>query len=270
MPLVRKQPSGADAPLGDVLAEIGLDASHGSRGWVATIGDTQLFMSWIERGRVLAGYAPLLDAETPEELRELLERNLEPRLVWFSRGGTDPAGGLGARFALPLDPFDPAAVRLALAALAGAVGDHELAARAAPASGGEAAEQEAESDARERVEAALRRLTLDPRRDVERDGVWQAELRGRAVDAVLRDTGESLLLMHQLEYAAGDEDPEVLRWLLLASDWGSARLGLAPLPGGPGLFAACAVATTGQEPPLAWALEQLTGLADDYDARSGG
>ena len=58
---------------------------------------------------------------------------------------------------------------------------------------------------------------------------------------MLRDTGESLLLMHELEYAAGDDNPEVLRWLLLASDWGSARLGLAPLPGGAGLFAACAL-----------------------------
>src|SRR3954452_25229081 len=140
MPLFRKQPSGADAPLGDVLAEVGLDASHESRGWVAPVGDTQLFMSWIEKGRVLAGYAPLPDGETPEELRELLERNLEPRLVWFSRAGTDPGGGLGARFALPLEPFDPAAVRLALAGLAGAVGDDELAAKTAQGSGRAAAE----------------------------------------------------------------------------------------------------------------------------------
>src|SRR3954471_17977764 len=227
MPLFRKQPSGADAPLGDVLAELGIDASRESRGWVAPVGVTQLFMTWIDKGRVLSGYAPLPDADTPPELRELLERNLEPRLIWFSRGGTDEGGGLGARFALPLEPFDPAAVRLALTALAGAVGDDDLAARAAQASGGEAAEQAAESDARERVEGALRRLTLNPRRDVERDGAWQAEVRGRAIDAVLRDTGESLLLMHQLEYAAGDDDPEILRWLLRASDWGSARLGLA-------------------------------------------
>src|SRR5690348_2944892 len=122
MPLFRKQPSGADAPLGDVLAEVGLDASRESRGWVAPVGGTQLFMSWIEKGRVLSGYAPLGDAETPDELRELLERNLEPRLVWFSRGDMDDGGGLGARFALPLEPFDPTAVRLALAALAGALG----------------------------------------------------------------------------------------------------------------------------------------------------
>src|SRR4051794_4834059 len=188
MPLFRKQPSGADAPLGDVLAELGLDASRESRGWVAPVGGTQLFMSWTEKGRVLAGYAPLPDADTPAELRELLERNLEPRLVWFSRGGANAGGELGARFALPLESFDPSAVRLALAALAGAVGDDELAARAAQASGGEVAEQAAESDARERVEGALRRLTLNPRRDVERDGVWQAEVRGRAIDAVLRDT----------------------------------------------------------------------------------
>src|SRR4051795_8106103 len=109
MPLFRKQPSGADAPLGDVLAELGLDASRESRGWMAPVGGTQLFMSWTEKGRVLAGYAPLPDAETPTELRELLERNLEPRLIWFSRGGANSGGGLGARLALPLGPSGPPA-----------------------------------------------------------------------------------------------------------------------------------------------------------------
>src|SRR4051794_3432319 len=111
MPLFRKRPSGADAPLGEVLEELGVDAARESRGWVAPVGPTRLFMSWIHRGRVLSGYAPLPDAEGADELRDLLHRNLEPRLVWFSRGGTDADGGLGARFALPLEPFDPRAVR---------------------------------------------------------------------------------------------------------------------------------------------------------------
>ncbi len=45
-------------------------------------------MSWIEKGAVLSGFAPLDDAEGAGELRDLLQRNLDPRLVWFSRGGT--------------------------------------------------------------------------------------------------------------------------------------------------------------------------------------
>ena len=87
---------------------------------------------------------------------------------------------------------------------------------------------------------------------------------------MLRDTGESLLLMHELEYTGGEDNVEVLRWLLLASDWGSARLGLASLPGGPGLFAACAVPAAALEPQaLAWGVEQVLRLADEYD-RAGG
>src|SRR4051812_28937883 len=134
MPLFRKQPSGADEPLGDLLEELGLAAERESRGWVAPLGGSQLFMSWLEKGRVLSGYAPLPDADSAEELRDLLRRNLEPRLIWFSRGDD-----LGARFALPLEPFDAEAVRLALAALAGALGDDALAARASLPTGGEAA-----------------------------------------------------------------------------------------------------------------------------------
>ena len=76
--------------------------------------------------------------------------------------------------------------------------------------------------------------------------------------------------MHELEYAAGDDNPEVLRWLLLASDWSSARLGLAPLPGGPGLFAACALpAHRLGARELTWAVGQILQLAADYDERAG-
>ncbi len=158
---------------------------------------------------------------------------------------------------------------LALEAIAGALGDEALAGRARRPTGGEQAEQAAEGSAGEAVDAALRAAGLTTRPDPERSGVWRVEPAAATLEAVLRDTGESLLLMHELEYAGGDEDLEVLRWLLLASDWGSARLGLAPLPGGPGLFAACAVATTASEPPVAWGVEQVLALARDYDERAG-
>jgi hypothetical protein len=269
MPIFRKQPSGADAPLGALFEELDLPASREKRGWVAPVGSSRLFMTWIQDGRVLSGFAPLADAADAGEARELLQRNLDPRLVWFSRSGTDHDGGLGARFALPLEAFDRAAVLLALGAIAGALGDEALAARAREPSGGEQAEQAAEGRARDAVEASLRAAGLEAQPDPERAGVWRVEAKGRTLDAVLRDTGESVLLMHELEYTAGDQDLEVLRWLLLASDWGSARLGLASLPGGPGLFAACAVATTAPEPALGWAVEQVVGLARDYDQRAG-
>ena len=270
MPLFRKQPSGPDGPLGDLFETIGLPATREREGWAAPIGPTVLYMSWIDKGRVLSGFAPLADAEGAAELRDLLHRNLEPRLTWFSRGGTGEDGGLGARFAVPLDPFDPGAVRLAVEALARTLGADDVADRARRPTGGERAEQAAESGAREALEAALGAARLQATADDEHAGVWRVEAGGRALDAVLRDTGESVLLMHQLEYAAGDEDPEVLRWLLLASDWGSARLGMADLPGGPGLFAAAVVATTSAEPPVAWGVEQVLELAREYDRRSGG
>ena len=40
----------------------------------------------------------------------------------------------------------------------------------------------------------------------------------------------------------------MLRWLLVASDWSGARLGLAELPGGDGAFAACAVPALDLQP----------------------
>jgi hypothetical protein len=270
MPLLRKQPSGPDGPLGDLFEEIGLPATREKAGWAARIGPSVLYMSWIEKGRALSGFAPLADAGSTAELRELLQRNLEPRLAWFSRSGTGADGGLGARFAVPLEPFDAGAVRLAVEAVAGLLDDEDTAARARRPTGGERAEQETETRARAALEAALEAAGLRAQPDPERAGVWRVEAAGRALDAVLRDTGESVLLMHQLEYAAGDDDPEILRWLLLASDWGSARLGMADLPGAPGLFAAAAVATTAPEPPIGWGVEQLLELADEYDRRSGG
>jgi hypothetical protein len=91
------------------------------------------------------------------------------------------------------------------------------------------------------------------------------------VEAILRDTGESLMLMHELEYSRGEDDLDTLRWLLGASDWGSARLGLALLPGGPGLFAAAAVPAHALEPQaLAWGMGELLLLADEYDRLAAG
>jgi hypothetical protein len=101
--------------------------------------------------------------------------------------------------------------------------------------------------------------------------VWSAATDRGVVSAILRDTGESLLLMHELEYSRGEDDLETLRWLLGACDWGSARLGTAPLPGGAGLFSACAVPANALEPQaLAWGVGEVLLLADEYDRLAQG
>jgi hypothetical protein len=118
--------------------------------------------------------------------------------------------------------------------------------------------------------AALDTIGLSAEEDPERPGVWTIAGREGAVEAVLRDTGESLLLMRALEYAGGD-GVEALRWLLLASDWGSARMGMAMLPGGPGLFSVCAVPAASLEPQaLAWGVAEVLQLSDEYDRLAAG
>jgi hypothetical protein len=120
------------------------------------------------------------------------------------------------------------------------------------------------------VRAALDTIGLWAEEDPERPGVWTIAVREGAVEAVLRDTGESLLLMRALEYAGG-EGVEALRWLLLASDWGSARMGMAMLPGGPGLFSVCAVPAASLEPQaLAWGVAEVLQLSDEYDRLAAG
>jgi hypothetical protein len=257
----------ADDGLGPLLEELGARASREKQGWAVEVGGGRLFVTTIERGSVLSGYLQVEDTHDPGALATLLQRNLEPRLTWAALGDAHD-GPLGVRFALPLDGFDRHAVLLALEAL----GDDDLSSRAREARDrprGEAAEQQAHARAAEATAGALDAVRL-PAEPGDKPGSWRIAADRGPIEAVLRDTGESLLLMHQLEYAAGDDNPEVLRWLLLASDWGSARLGLAPLPGGPGLFAACAIPAHALEPQaLAWAVSQVVALGDDYDERAG-
>ena len=253
--------------LGPLLEEIGVPASEERDGWVAEVGGGRLFMTPIENGAVLSGYLEAEDTHDTRELATLLQRNLEPRLTWAALGDAHK-GPLGVRFAVPMEEFDREGVLLALEAL----GDAGVSPRAHDArdrARGEQAEQAADAAASERVHAALE-ASGQRAEPGERPGTWRLDSRRGPIEAVLRDTGESLLLMHELEYAAGDDNPEVLRWLLLASDWSSARLGLAPLPGGPGLFAACALpAHRLGARELTWAVGQILQLAADYDERAG-
>jgi hypothetical protein len=178
-----------------------------------------------------------------------------------------------ARFAVPLGGFDRGAVLRALEAMAGALGDEALATRARDLRGparGEADEQDANARSAAAVRAALDTIGLSAEEDPERPGVWTIAVDEGAVEAVLRDTGESLLLIRELEYAGG-EGVEALRWLLLASDWGSARMGMAMLPGGPGLFSVCAVPAASLEPQaLAWGVAEVLQLSDEYDRLAAG
>jgi hypothetical protein len=268
--------SGAHAAdgVGALLDDLGASASEERKGWVVEMGAGRLFIATIDDGTTLSGWSPLDDTHDARELLALLRRNLEPGLVWTCRsdaGGTDE---LGARFAVPLDGFDRGAVLLALEAMAGALGDEALATRARDLRGpprGEAAEQDANARSAAAVRAALDRIGLSAEEDPERPGVWSVAVDGGVVEAVLRDTGESLLLMRELEYAGGESDVEALRWLLLAGDWGSARMGMATLPGGPGLFSVCAVPAASLEAQaLAWGVAEVLQLSDEYDRLAAG
>lgn len=258
-----------DSELGDLLAELDLDVQREKTAFIATVGGRLLFLFWNDDDKVLSGWTELDDTRDAAELTTLLRRNLDPWPLWFALGdaGED---SLGARFKLPFDEFDRAAALLGIETAAGLLGDDAVVERARSLRGGPAGEmEEQQANARTRVAlaAAFETLELDA---AEREGVWEVETDRGTVQAIPRDTGESVLFMHELAYAEGTEDVPMLRWLLVASDWSGARLGLADLPGGDGAFAACAVPALDLQPQaVAYALEQVLRLADDYDVKTG-
>jgi hypothetical protein len=264
----------ADEGLAALLDELGAAYSEHREGIAVEVGGGRLFVGTIDDGRTLSGWAPFAGEHDAAELAALLRRNLDPVLVWTSRSDVGGEEELGARFAVPLDGFERGAVLLALETMAGSLGDEALAGRVRDARQpprGEAAEQQANARAAEAVKVALDAVGLPAEADPERPGIWSATTDRGVVTAVLRDTGESLLLMHELEYSRGEDDLETLRWLLGACDWGGARLGTAPLPGGPGLFSACAVPALALEPQaLAWGVGEVLLLADEYDRLARG
>ena len=129
-------------------------------------------------------------------------------------------------------------------------------------------EQDADARTREALAAGLEAAGLPVAHG---EGRLAVEVERGAVHAIPRDTGESVLFMHELDYGDGTEHVPMLRWMLETSDWCGARLGLAPLPGGEGAFAACAVpAVDGLEPQaVSWGVEQVLRLADVYDEKTG-
>ena len=268
--------SGAHANdgVGALLEELGASFTEERRGWVVDVGASRLFIATIADGTTLSGWSPIEDTHDAGELLALLHRNLEPGLVWTCRSDAAGSDELGARFAVPLDDFDRGAVLLALEATAGALGDEALATRARDLREpprGEAEEQDANASATGAMRVSLDSVGLSAEDDPERPGVWRIAVDEGVVEAVLRDTGESLLLMRELEYAGGEHDVDALRWLLLASDWGSARMGMASLPGGPGLFSVCAVPAASLEPQaLAWGVGEVLQLSDEYDRLAAG
>ena len=257
----------ADDGLSDLVEELGVPFTEERQGLALDVGPEGLFIGTIDDGTTLSAWAPT-GAPMGSDLGELLRRNLEPVLIWSSRSDVSGADELGARFAVPLDGFERGAVLLALEEMTAALGDEALAARARELRDpprGEAAEQQADARAGQALAVALDATGLTAATDPERPGVWSVETERGPVEAVLRDTGESLLFMHELELSDG-EDRDMQRWLLGACDWGSARLGTAPLPGGLGLFSACAVPAHALEPQaVAWGLAEVLVLADEYE-----
>jgi len=258
-----------NAEIGALLADLDLEAERKRDVWVPTVGSRLLFLTWLDKPRTLTGWIGLDDTHDPKELTDLLRRNLDPWLVWFGLDdGQDDS--LGARFSLPLDAFDRDAALLALETIAGLVGDDAVAGRARElrvTEAGEMAEQAADARTRDALAAGLEASGLSA---TERDGVWEIDVERGVVQAIPRDTGESVLFMHELAYDDGTEHVDLLRWLLAASDWSGARIGLAPLPGGEGAFAASAVSAAGLQPQaVAWGVEQVLRLAEVYDDKTG-
>jgi hypothetical protein len=264
----------ADEGLGALLEELGARFSEHRKGRAVEVGGGRLFVGTIDNGTTLSGWAPFAATQDRADLAGLLERNLDPVLVWTSRSNVGDDDELGARFAVPLDGFERGAVLLALETMAASLGDEALAGRAREAREpprGEAAEQQANARAAEAIRVALDAVGLPADDAAERPGIWHVTTDRGVVEAILRDTGESLLLMHELEHLGDEADVEVLLWLLGACDWGSARLGLTSLPGGPGLFSTCAVPAHALEPQaLAWGVGQVLLLADEYDRMTKG
>jgi hypothetical protein len=258
-----------DAEIEALLTELDVSKERRRQGWVATLGEAPLLLHWLDEDRVFTGLAFLDDTHDARELTELLRRNLDPWLLWYALD--DPDGdALAARFMLPFDTFDRAAALLAVETAAGLMGDDAVAARARELrvpERGEMAEQAADARTREALAAGLEAAGLAA---AERDGVWEVEVERGVVQAIPRDTGESVLFMQELEYGDGTDHVPMLRWMLAASDWCGARLGLAPLPGEEGAFAACAVSAADLQPQgVAWGVEQIVRLADVYDEKTG-
>jgi len=258
-----------DRDIEAVFSELDVPAERERRGWQVAITGGPLLLNWLDEDRVLTGLAFLDDTSDAGELTDLLRRNLDPRLVWYALGDADEPS-LAARFMLPFDAFDRAGALLALETTAALLGDDAVAARArelrdAPA--GEMEEQEADARTREALAAGLEAAGLSA---TQGDGGLEVEVQRGVVHAIPRDTGESILFMHELEYGEGTEHVPMLRWMLETSDWCGARLGLAPLPGGEGAFAACAVPAADLRPQaVAWGVEQVLRLADVYDEKTG-
>jgi hypothetical protein len=251
------------AEIGAVVSELGVEAEQHRDAWVATIGSQLVFLKWIDADRVLSCYVGLEDTRDAAQLTDLLQRNLDPVLAWVALDDDD---SLGARFKLPLDGFDREGALLGLQAVAGLVGDEAVAERARELRGGprgEMQEQEAAGRTRDALAAGFEAADLPA---TERDGIWEVETERGTVQAIPRDTGESVLFMHELRYEWGTDNVDMLRWLLIVSDLSGARVGLAPLPGGEGAFAACAVPAHDLQPQaVSWGVEQVLFLAAEYD-----
>ncbi|CAA9490532.1 MAG: hypothetical protein AVDCRST_MAG30-1336 [uncultured Solirubrobacteraceae bacterium] len=256
-----------DAELGPLLDEVGIPARREPGGWVIDIDGATLLCVWSAEYGLLGGQVEVGRGGEPAEL---LRRNLDPMLAWCARYSADPESAI-VTFALPLTTFERGAVLLALESVAGLTGGEALAARLRDArmgpGGGELAEQTAEREGRAAFTAALAELGLPAAERPETPGAWRVEVDRGIVEAVLRDAGDVVLLMHEIPYGTSEKDtsPEMLSWLLESSDNG-ARFGLVPVGGSPALFVTAAIAVPGLGPDaVAHGFERLLTLADHYD-----
>jgi hypothetical protein len=259
---------GADPnpPLLDLLADLDLSAEPLKDGWAVPFGSATILLLRLPNEGVITGMTPLGAMAAAEGMRKLLNANLEHKLAYFVGG--DP-GEIDGRMQIPADPFEREAVIRGLEALAEileAIHSHEVRDVVARLRDlrGEPDADAARATATEALRTALGELELES--SEREDGIWAIATERGAVDAILADTGASWMLMQQLRYEDGDQNPQILRWLLDASGARGARLGMD----GPNLFSVMVLPTAGLSTAgVAYGMEQLLRLGDEMDRQNG-
>jgi hypothetical protein len=260
-----------NAALGELLADLDLSADLHPEGWVVQFGPIQVLLVGLRKEGMVSGIVPIGHVTAPEGMRRLLHANLDHTLGYVAGGDPDEIDG---RVKVPADPFDRDGVAHGLQAFAELLDttrDEDMSDLVRRLREGRGSLDEP-SVARERATRALETALseLDVPGAEREDGIWRIETERGDVEAILADTGASWMLMHELRHERGDQDPEVLRWLLDASGARGARLGLADLPDGPHLFVTLVLpATSPSSSSVAYGLANVLNVGDEMDRQNG-
>lgn len=204
--------------------------------------------------------------QSPTRLAELLRRNGEAHAARFTLGAL-PEGGRRLAIRARLPAADPDA-RALLFALQGVLARLRTRNAAPPplekrVMALRAEAPRARSAAEADVEDALVGLGADWR-PVGRG--WEVATLAGVVRAGLRQRGRAVLLRLDIARDERPPPPEVMRWMLAASDEGGAWFAARSAQDGATLASAMTMLSTASLDPLtlAWGLDEVTGLAQRW------